>query len=334
MQLPTSPACETDLLYRGLADDPPLRVVALVATRLVREAAERHDLSGPGAVALGRGLVCGLLMATLTKSDERVTLQVTGEGALRTVTVDANDLGQVRGYVSLKAGGASPGPGPEAVPGRLSLAPLFGGEGLVVVHRDLGLRDLYQGSIPLAAGEVDVDLERYLRDSEQMPSVLRAAVLLQPDGRVAFAGGLLVQTTPGAPPESLDGIAAQVAAGWVERELPVAQEILPPLEDLLDQPVWILEWRQVQFHCPCDAGRVASALRTLGAEDLRKLLAEAGRAEVTCRYCGAVHEVDGPTLARLADALEAEAAAGADPDAEAESDGGHGPPPSDPSTRS
>ena len=53
------------------------RVVVVIATDAVREAAERHHASPAATVALGRGAMAGLLLATLTKDDERVS--VTGK---------------------------------------------------------------------------------------------------------------------------------------------------------------------------------------------------------------------------------------------------------------
>src|SRR3954454_20155545 len=76
-----------------------VRVVAALTTGVAREAPRRHEAGTAGAVALGRGLTAGLLLATLTKDDERVTLQVLGNGPLGGITVDANGAGTARGYV-------------------------------------------------------------------------------------------------------------------------------------------------------------------------------------------------------------------------------------------
>src|SRR5678815_5437629 len=82
-----------DEIVRGVLADLPVRVVAAVTTGVAREAARRHQAGTAGAIALGRGLTAGLLLATLTKDDERVTLQVLGDGPLGGITVDANGAG-------------------------------------------------------------------------------------------------------------------------------------------------------------------------------------------------------------------------------------------------
>lgn len=287
-----------------MVDDPPLRVIVALMTGTCREAAERHGLRGLSAVALGRGLLGGMLMTTLTKGNERVTLQVMGDGPLRGVTVDANDAGEVRGYVG------SPELELEASAGvRVSTTPAVGASGDVVVHRDLGLRDIYQGHTSLRSGEVDGDLEQYLVQSEQMPSALRCDVLLDGAGGVEWAGGVLVQTAPGAGPTLLRGARARVAAGWLEQELRSGSDLEAKLSDLMGHPAQLLEWRRVRFHCPCGGHRVTEALRAVGTEVLREIIASGEPAEVSCRFCGDLHLVEPATLAQLVAELEQEAGA-------------------------
>jgi len=284
-----------------MVDDPPLRVIVALMTGACREAAERHGLRGLSAVALGRGLLGGMLMTTLTKGDERVTLQVMGDGPLGGVTVDANDVGEVRGYVGapeLKLTGDA------GV--RVSTIPAVGASGDVVVHRDLGLRDIYQGHISIHSGEVDGDLEQYLVQSEQMPSSLRCDVVLDRVGAVDWAGGVLVQTAPGAGPGALRGARSRVTAGWLLQELRDSADPGAELSGLLGHPVQLLEWRQIRFHCACGGHRVTDALRAVGTDVLREIIAKGEPAEVSCRFCCDLHLVEPTTLAQLVTELERE----------------------------
>ena len=196
-----------DRLLRALDADKAIRVVGAVTTELVREAARRHGLRGAAAVLLGRGLTAGCLLATLTKrDDERVRIAVHADGPLGRVLVDAYGDGRVRGcYLSERAARIHAWPGP----GRASLGPLVG-PGQLMVARDMGLANTYQGVVQLRSGELDEDLERYLSDSEQLPSVLRCHVVVGPDGDVVRAAGVLAQTFPGSEPERLDRLRATV----------------------------------------------------------------------------------------------------------------------------
>ena len=65
-----------DQIMRSLIEGGRARVVVATATHAVREMVERHRALGVPAVALGRSALAGLLLATLTKDEEQVTLQV------------------------------------------------------------------------------------------------------------------------------------------------------------------------------------------------------------------------------------------------------------------
>src|SRR5262249_989509 len=78
-----------DEISRCLVAGGDVRIVAVTATGVAREAIRRHGATGASAIALARGLTSGLLLATLTKDEERVTMQLLGDGPLEGLTVDA-----------------------------------------------------------------------------------------------------------------------------------------------------------------------------------------------------------------------------------------------------
>src|SRR5437660_1691452 len=155
----------------------------------------RRGAAGTAALALARGTTAGLLLATLTKDDERVTLQVIGDGPLAGVTVDARSSGGVRAYVKNVTSGVLAVPWGE----RASLAGALGTGGLVSVIRDLGLKENVSGQTPLVAGELDTDVEHYLNTSEQIDSALGCdALFMASSAAIVISGGILVQALPGS----------------------------------------------------------------------------------------------------------------------------------------
>ena len=186
---------DRDEIIRCLIENGRARVVAATTTHTVREIARRHDARGVAAVALGRAVTAGLMLATLTKDEEQVTLQVLGDGPLGSVTVDARSSGRVRAY--LKHPGAVPWSGTSGTT-RVALAAAVGSKGVVSVIRDLGLAQNYAGQTTLRTGEIDSDVENYLLESEQIDSVLRCDTLVDGQGEVVASAGLLVQTLPQA----------------------------------------------------------------------------------------------------------------------------------------
>src|SRR5262245_44844304 len=134
-----------DHLVRAIDRERHVRVCAAVTTALVADAARRHKMTVATARAVGRALTSCVLLATLTTGEERVTTQLTGEGPIGSITVDASGNGDVRGYPAHPEAGAD-------FPPERHVADVVGRRGVVNVLRDLGLKELYQGQIALVTG--------------------------------------------------------------------------------------------------------------------------------------------------------------------------------------
>jgi molecular chaperone Hsp33 len=283
-----------DQLLRGLVGES-VRVVAALTTETCREAAARHGASPAASVALARTTSAALLLATLTKGDERVTLQIIGDGPLRGVTAVASDAGDARAYV------IAPGVGGD-VTGRVSLAPLVG-SGVVSVLRDLGLREQYQGRTALVSGEIDEDVESYLSGSEQVVSALATDGVVGEAGLVA-AGGVLVQCLPGGDVEMVTRARARLRAGAVHDALAAGVERAADLASrVLATDFEVLDLRPVRFHCPCGRERVLAALTLVGRDELLDMRKRDRGAEVTCNFCNSRYQVAPEELDRLIDSL-------------------------------
>jgi molecular chaperone Hsp33 len=285
-----------DHITRGLLEGRAARVVAVTTTDVAREAARRHGASGVAAVALARGLTAGLMLATLTKDEERVTLQVLGDGPLGSLTVDATAAGTARAYVKHPAVQlAQPATGT-----RFEIASAVGREGLISVVRDLGLRDNFRGQTALVTGEIDEDVEHYLNVSEQIESAVGCEVLLDAAGQVVGAAGLLVQALPGSDAARQVQTARELLrAGVLVRAMTaagdVAELVTAAVGPELGQPQ-LLDLRPVSFHCPCSRTRAGASLALLGQAEVAQMLVEDGRAEVTCNFCRARYEFSAEDL--------------------------------------
>jgi len=282
-----------DQILRTLIEANRARVVVATATTALREMCGRHGFVGLPAVALGRAALSGLLLATLTKDEEQVTLQILSKGPLEGVTIDARSSGQVRGFVKRPL----VAPWTETAPlrDRRSLADLVGKEGVVGVVRDLGLAHNYSGQCALVSGEIDEDVEHYLNTSEQIDSVLKCEVFLDGEGRPEAAVGILVQTLPEARGAAVVEFLRDTLRGPSLAEVMNAQLSAPlSCESIVRAALGpcadgmkILDDRPVTFHCPCSRERARITLAMLREEDLQEMILETNDAEVSCNFCGA-----------------------------------------------
>ncbi len=285
-----------DVIARAIGAHGSVLACAVCATGVVEEARRRHGTLPTATAALGRTLCAVAMLGCGLKARQSVMLRILGDGPLGPVIAESTAEGALRGYVTHPGVHFPPTPA-----NKLDVASAVGRAGTIHVTRDLGLRDTYQGSVPLVSGEVGEDLASYLVASEQVPSAVAVGVMVAPDGEVLAAGGWLLQILPGAPatlPAFLDGRA---------RALPPVTQMIrsgAPPEEMLslalgDLPMAVLERRPVRFECRCGPDKVARVLIALGRSESDRLLREQGKVDVRCRFCGERYEFGAGEIARV-----------------------------------
>ena len=293
-----------DQLIRATAAGGGIRAVGVITTRLTEEARQRHQLSYVATAALGRSMASGFLLASSMKRPEsRVNIRIKGNGPLGGLLVDAGLDGTVRGYVEH--------PNVELPPnakGKLDVSGAVGNEGYLYVVRDVGYGYPYSSTVELVSGEIGEDMAHYLVSSEQTPSALVVGVFVGSEG-VTAAGGLLIQILPKAAQddalveklasrvESLSGFTPLLQAGKSLGE--IFTELLGDM-DLEIFP----ETQMLRFHCGCSFDRVLGALKILGTEEIRDMIAKDNGSEATCHFCNTVYQADAKHLENIITELE------------------------------
>lgn len=276
-----------DYIVRMIAKDAPIKAMAIQGRDLVQRAREIHHTLPVATAALGRTLLGASMMGQqLKEEDGSVTLRVSGGGPLGNILAVSDSQGNVRGYV--QNGQVDLPLNPQ---GKLDVGQAVGTGGSLTVIKDLRLKEPYVGTIPLVSGEIAEDITAYFAESEQIPTACALGVLVDRDLSVAAAGGYLIQLLPGADDKVIDSIEAGIArAGQVTTQLSqgVSAEDLLKLV-LADFELELLEKVPVEYRCYCSRERMRSALASMGREELSNLIAEQGRAEMTCQFCDAVH---------------------------------------------
>ncbi|MFD0674801.1 Hsp33 family molecular chaperone HslO [Cohnella sp. GCM10027633] len=270
-----------DEIVRGTAWNGGIRVFAARTTALVSELQRRHDTMPTATAALGRTATVGAMMGIMLKGNERLTIQVKGDGPIGKIVVDANAEGEVRGYADHPHVHL-----PSNSQGKLDVAGAVGTSGYIYVTKDLGLREPYSGSIPIISGELAEDFTLYFADSEQTPSAVGLGVLVDTDGSVIHAGGFIVQIMPGLPEERL--VQLERAIGSMPHVTALLDQGETPeslLQFLVGDDITIHDHVEPVFRCKCSRERVEGTLVSLGTEELRSLIDEDGKAEVHCHFC-------------------------------------------------
>lgn len=271
-----------DYLVRGVAKEGQIRVMAARTTRLAEEGRRRHGTMPVATAALGRLMTGTVMMGALLKRDERVLVQVCGDGPLGKVVAEADAAGHVRGYVTH----------PEVIlpstpEGKLPVGQGVG-KGHLYVVKDLRLKEPYRGMVPLRSGEIAEDLAYYYVRSEQIPSAVALGVLVETDNTVRAAGGLMLQLMPGYDPALVPRLEAAVQ-GLPPISSLIDAGVTP--EEILDRVMGELKWEELAliplaFQCTCSREKLREILISLGKEEVAQLLQKEEGAEVVCQFCG------------------------------------------------
>ena len=240
------------------------------------------DFVGVNSQALGRTIICGLLMANGIQEEQIVQITLNSDGPLRGVVGIANGKGEVRGYVGSPA------------LGDISLQDAIGRGSVQIVKNHPDWPRPYNGITAIRHSDVDRDVGIYLAESEQRSCALAAATSV--NGILCnAAGGYLVEQLPGVDDDTLDQVSKNLAK-LVEMDggekLPTnlllngitPVEIAEILLDGLDmQP---LQQISPKFVCECTEDRLFRALRLLPREEVEEILEKEEEVSARCQFCG------------------------------------------------
>ncbi len=292
-----------DYLIRSVSQNGTIHALAAVTTQTVEDARQRHGMAPTATAALGRTLTAaGMLGATL-RTGQSLMVRILGDGPLGGVLATSDAEGAVRGYVANPAVHL-----PLTPSGKLDVGRAVG-RGTLHVTMDLGMRAPYHGSVPLVSGEIAEDVASYLIGSHQIPSLVALGVLISREEHVIAAGGLIIQLLPGADDQViayleerskvLPTITSMISGGRTPEEI-----VHVALGDLSSD---VVDRRPVQFRCGCSMQKVHDVLASLGETELRDILAEHGRVEVWCNFCGERYMLDDEAVEELIEILRASA---------------------------
>ena len=278
---------DRDSLTRFLLREAGVRGVCVHLDATWQQIRERAEYPIAVAELLGEAAVAAALFTGHVKIDGRLSVQLRGEGPLRTLFAECTASGTLRGIAQVE----------EDVTLPRDLQVLGANAVLAITIENPGADGReptrYQGLVALEADSLAGAFEHYFRQSEQLPTRL----LLATDS--TRAAGLMLQKLPGDHGDE---------DGW-NRAVALFETLSP--QELLDWPVKtllrrlfdedgaeVLDVRPLRFACSCSRERVASMLDSLG-EDEAEAAAAAGVAQIRCEFCGQQYYFDADQIAEI-----------------------------------
>ena len=281
------PADDHDALTRFLLQEAGVRGVRVHLEETWRQIRARAEYPPAIEEMLGEACAAAALFTGHAKVDGRLSVQLRGDGPLRTLFAECTAAGTLRGIAQYDEGASV----------SRDLRELGDNALLVITIENPGVGDRepvrYQGIVGLESDSLAGAFEGYFRQSEQLPTRLLLAVDPQ---RVA---GLMLQKLPGD---------AGDEDGWTRAsalfDTLTSRELLDlPMETLLrrlfhEDTVEILGSRPLEFACSCSRERVESMLQSLGEVEALAA-AEDDVAEIRCEFCGQQYRFDREQIGAL-----------------------------------
>lgn len=285
-------------LIRCITSNGQVMATAVDTTDIVNKAEQIHTTSAVVTAALGRLLTASSMMGNMLKGkDNSITLRVQGGGPLGSLIAVADFNGDVRGYVTNPVVEL-----PLNEKGKLDVGGAVGKEGNLYVIKDLGLKEPYNGMVPLVSGEIAEDITAYYALSEQSPTVCALGVLVNPDLTVKKAGGYIIQLLPAAEEATIDKLEDGIKD--IESVTKMLLDGMTP-EDIIRRAlknfeVEVLYSQDIEYKCNCSKQRVEKALLSMGKAELQSMAEEMDGAEINCHFCDKVYKFTKGEIAALA----------------------------------
>jgi molecular chaperone Hsp33 len=247
----------------------------------------------PVARLLGEMAAVTALIGGQMKQAGRLTLQLRGQGPVKRLVMDCNELLQMRGMAHADL----------QVPD-VSVTELLGVAhgGQLLLSLDLPLANQpYQSYVPLVGKSMAEIFEHYLEQSEQHASRL----FLQANDNTASC--LFLQKLPLADQKDVDGWdrVTHLANTVKPEELLElgCEELITRLfhEEIEQGGVRIYDPRVVSYHCPEDWEKVRGMLIGLGPDEVEAILTELGEIVILDDICNREYRFSAAEVAELFD---------------------------------
>lgn len=286
-----------DRLVKFLSHVDMVKISCIESTQMVEEARRIHGLNPTPTAALGRTLTMGAMIGNMQKGEnDKITIQILGDGPLGSIVVSANSNGNVKGYVANPLAEADLND-----KGKLNVSAIVG-KGTLNIIKDIGLKEPYVGNVPLQTGEIAEDFAYYYAVSEQIPTAIALGVLVNPDGSVKRAGGYFLQVMPDTPDEIIRLIENRIAAAgpitqMLEKGMTLEEIAKYISDDLNTYPV---EECVPKFECDCSRERMEKAIFSLGKKEILEL-SEDEVTEICCHFCNKKYHFSKEEILKLVD---------------------------------
>ena len=276
-----------------MTDDGAFRVIVTRTTTLVREICAAQGISGRTAQTMGDLLTGTILFRETMSPGLRVQGIVRSSEPKISLIADSAPGGVTRGLVQGQV-----------------ISDFIATEGTFLqMMRTLQNGSINQGIVRIASeatSQIDHNgisrgMMAYMKESEQVDTMLALCTRLDEQGRIVESGGYMVQLLPEVGRAPLSIMAERLEDFRTIDHLLVdgfnPQLVLDEL--LYGMPYAQLDESDLMFSCWCSESRLLGALATLDKSEIRSMIDEEEPLEIDCEYCHKHYVIQTHRLAGL-----------------------------------
>ncbi len=262
---------QKDTLQRFIFENTDVRGEIVHLDDSYIDAVKNSNYPQPLKELVGQMMAATALLAATVKIKGKLTVQAQGDGPVSLVLVQCSSDHEIRSMAKWE--GDVTAEDVEKMMGKAYMA--------ITIEPD-GDKERYQGVVQLHGDKIEQAFEEYFNSSEQ----LATKITLTSDDN--SAAGLFLQKLPESD-KSQDKDAwdrmTQLASTITSEELLQlsAQDLIHRL--FHQEDVRLFDPSTIEFKCSCSREKLEEVLKSIGYEDLKKLIEEKGNVEVDCEYC-------------------------------------------------
>jgi molecular chaperone Hsp33 len=280
-----------DTLQKFMFENSLVRGELIEISDAWQQVQSRRTYPSVVSAILGEMMAAAALLSANLKFDGTIIMQIHGDGPVQLLVAECDAALRLRATAKLREDAE--------VSEQAGLQELVNanGEGRFAITLDPTDKQpgqqAYQGIVALEGESVATVIENYMMRSEQLDTRLWLAA----DDKVAR--GLLLQKLPDdggtlAPLADADAWNRTVTlASTLNQQELLSTDIMTLLQRLYwEETVRVFDPCHPTFHCGCSREKVGNMLKMLGREEIDSALADLGKLDINCDFCGQYYLFD------------------------------------------
>lgn len=285
-----------DLQIRAISHKHNAKIAIVDISESMKQICDLQQTNPFISIALAKFTVGNTLIALDNKELAKInTNYITSNGAVKKMITEFQN-NKIRAYAQVKDFNIN-----EYIL-HVSNNPIYatvGSQGQLLNSRDIGLKEPYISIINSDSPNMDHVWMDFLRDSNQIGSLLTSDVMLDDDLKIKKVVGVLIQLLPNHTQENIEVLEKKLGnTNFLCEILMKSTNYYEVINEILDDAE-VLESKEIIFECTCNNKKILDSIKLLGTEEIEEIINKNEDIQVICDFCNKKYTVNNNKLKKL-----------------------------------